>query len=157
MRCKRCFLLSVIGWVESEVLLCRSDGEPRAFSNRKCCVTFRYASRPHRILAVSQQYTMEYKCAVCRSLISRCQRPVWKRLHEYARKEPVKHDLVREEIHEGRTVYLCSCGLGYDDPLIAFACEEYARTYRVNSEEIIKRAVYNPRSARRANQTIATP
>jgi hypothetical protein len=72
-------------------------------------------------------------------------------------KNLMKHDLVREEIHEGKTVYLCICGLGYNDPLIAFACEEYARTHGVNSEEIIKRAVYNPRTARRANQTIATP
>ena len=73
------------------------------------------------------------------------------------RKEPMTHDLVKEQILEGKTVYLCSCGLGYNDPLIAFACEDYARTHGVNSEEIIKRAVYNPRSARRANQTIATP
>ncbi len=70
--------------------------------------------------------------------MARYQRPVWKRLHEYARKEPVKHGFVREEIQAGRTVYLCSCGLGYDDPLIAFACEEYARTHGVNQEEIIK-------------------
>ena len=48
--------------------------------------------------------------------------------------------LVREEIHEGRLVYLCNCGLEYDDPLIAFACEDYARTHGVNSEEITRRA-----------------
>jgi hypothetical protein len=54
--------------------------------------------------------------------------------------------LVREERQGNETVYICDCGLGYDDILIAYACEEYRRTHGVNSEEIIKRATYNPRS-----------
>ena len=54
--------------------------------------------------------------------------------------------LVHEEEHSGRTVYLCDCGLGYDDILLAYACEEYRRTHGINSEDIIKRATYNPRT-----------
>jgi hypothetical protein len=54
--------------------------------------------------------------------------------------------LVREEEHSGRMVYVCDCGLGYDDILIAYACEEYKRTHGVNSEDITKRATYNPRT-----------
>jgi len=58
---------------------------------------------------------------------------VWRRL------------LVRQEEHGGKVVYVCDCGLGYDDVLIAFACEDYKRAHGVNSEEIIKRATFNPR------------
>lgn len=54
--------------------------------------------------------------------------------------------LVREEEHGGRTVYVCDCGLGYGDLLVAYACEEYRRVYGVNSEDINKRAIYNPRT-----------
>lgn len=66
-------------------------------------------------------------------------------------------DLIREEVHDGRTVYICSCGLGYDDILIAYACDEYIRTHGISSEDIIKRAVYNPRSEQPAKRTITTP
>jgi hypothetical protein len=55
--------------------------------------------------------------------------------------------LVREERQGGKSLYICDCGLGYDDILIAYACEEYRRTHGINSEDIIKRAVYNPRTA----------
>ena len=54
--------------------------------------------------------------------------------------------MVKEEIHGGKTIYICNCGLGYDDILIAFACEDYRLTHGINSEEIVKKAVYNPRS-----------
>jgi len=54
--------------------------------------------------------------------------------------------LVREEIHDGKTLWVCDCGLGYEDSLIAFACEDYRRTNGVNSENITKRAIYNPRT-----------
>ena len=65
--------------------------------------------------------------------------------------------LIKEEVHDGKTVYICSCGLGYDDILIAYACDEYKRTYGVNSEDIVKRAVYNPRSSELAKRAIAAP
>ena len=55
-------------------------------------------------------------------------------------------DLIREELHDCRKVYICSCGLGYDDMLIAYACDEYIRTHGISSEDITRRAVYNPRS-----------
>ena len=67
------------------------------------------------------------------------------------------HDLVREENQNGKTVYVCNCGLGYDDLLIAFACEDYFRTHGINSEDIIKRAIYNPRSARLTERIAAPP
>jgi len=54
--------------------------------------------------------------------------------------------LVREETHEKKTIYICDCGLGYDDILIAYACEEYKRQHGINAEDIIKHAIYNPRS-----------
>lgn len=53
--------------------------------------------------------------------------------------------MVKEESRDGRVVYVCGCGLGYDDILIAYACEEYNRKYGVNSDEITKRAVYKAR------------
>ena len=61
--------------------------------------------------------------------------------------------LVREEKQDGRTIYICDCGLGYDDILIAYACEEYRRESGVNSEEIIKHAIYNPKSEPRTKLT----
>jgi len=63
--------------------------------------------------------------------------------------------LAKEEQHDGKAVYICDCGLGYGDMLIAYACEEYARTHGINSEEIIKRAIYNPRS-QTAKERVAT-
>jgi hypothetical protein len=64
--------------------------------------------------------------------------------------------LVREEVHNGGTIYVCDCGLGYDDILVAYACGEYYRTHGVNSEDITKKAIYNPRSERAAER-IAQP
>lgn len=66
-------------------------------------------------------------------------------------------DLIREELHDGRKVYICSCGLGYDDMLIAYACDEYIRTHGISSEDITRRAVYNPRSDTAAKRAITTP
>jgi hypothetical protein len=54
--------------------------------------------------------------------------------------------LVTEQERGGKTIYLCDCGLGYGDILIAYACEEYRRMYGVNSEDIMKLAIYNPRT-----------
>jgi hypothetical protein len=71
-----------------------------------------------------------------------------KRLHTYSAFERSAAHLIREETHEGKKVYICSCGLGYEDILIAYACDEYVRTHGVTSEDIIKRAVYNPRTMR---------
>jgi hypothetical protein len=65
--------------------------------------------------------------------------------------------LIREEAHDGKKVYICSCGLGYDDILIAYACDEYKRTHGVASEEIIKRAVYNPRTDRTLARRVISP
>jgi hypothetical protein len=45
-------------------------------------------------------------------------------------------DLVTEEIRGGKRIYICSCGLGYDDMLIAYACGDYFKTHGVNSEEM---------------------
>jgi hypothetical protein len=69
----------------------------------------------------------------------------------------VAYRLVREEAHDGKTIFICDCGLGYSDILIAYACEEYYRTRGVNSEEIIKRAVYNPRSDRAPKRAVVSP
>ncbi len=57
-------------------------------------------------------------------------------------------------MRNGKTIYLCDCGLGYDDILIAYACGEYFATHGVNSEEITKKAVYNPRSDRAARRIV---
>jgi hypothetical protein len=61
-------------------------------------------------------------------------------------------DLVTEEIRGGKRIYICSCGLGYDDMLIAYACGDYFKTHGVNSEEIIKKCVYNPLTDRLARK-----
>ncbi|MGA3407137.1 MAG: hypothetical protein ABSD49_15520 [Candidatus Bathyarchaeia archaeon] len=65
--------------------------------------------------------------------------------------------LVREEVHDGEIVHVCACGLGYADILIAYACEEYFETHGVNSEEIIKKAIYNPRTQESAKRTVVPP
>jgi hypothetical protein len=52
--------------------------------------------------------------------------------------------LVREEVNGAKTIYVCSCGLSYDDILLAYACEDYFKTHGVNSEKIIMRAIHNP-------------
>ncbi len=65
--------------------------------------------------------------------------------------------LIREELHDGRKVYICSCGLGYDDMLIAYACDDYIRTHGITSEDITRRAVYNPRSNQAAKRALTTP
>ncbi|MGA3405752.1 MAG: hypothetical protein ABSD49_08490 [Candidatus Bathyarchaeia archaeon] len=62
--------------------------------------------------------------------------------------------MVTEEVRDGTTIYLCSCGLGYDDMLLAYACGDYLKTHSVNSEEITKKAVYNPRTDQTKKQSI---
>ncbi|MGA3108284.1 MAG: hypothetical protein ABSD99_02340 [Candidatus Bathyarchaeia archaeon] len=53
--------------------------------------------------------------------------------------------VVTETLHERRRVYACStCGLGYDDILIAYACEQYHRQCGEASTDIVKRAIYRP-------------
>jgi len=53
--------------------------------------------------------------------------------------------VVTEKLHERRIIYICSiCGLGYDDILIAYACEQYHRQYGEPSTDIVKRATYRP-------------
>ncbi|HMK82319.1 MAG TPA: hypothetical protein VK503_01245 [Candidatus Bathyarchaeia archaeon] len=57
------------------------------------------------------------------------------------------------ETHNGKTVYVCSiCGLGYDDILFAYSCNEYCRTQGTQWSEITKRATYNPRISARDSQ-----
>jgi hypothetical protein len=56
--------------------------------------------------------------------------------------------MVREETHNGKKIHICDCGLGYEDNLIAYACEEYYRVNGVNSEEITKHAIYNEKLQR---------
>jgi len=53
--------------------------------------------------------------------------------------------LVTEQVHEGKKIFICNCGFGYDDMLIAYACDDYCKTHGVASEEILKKVVYNPR------------
>ena len=53
--------------------------------------------------------------------------------------------LVTEQVHEGKKIFICNCGFGYDDMLIAYACDDYYKTHGAPSEEILKKAVYNPR------------
>jgi hypothetical protein len=49
--------------------------------------------------------------------------------------------LVTEKTEKGRRLYVCDCGLGYDDAHVAYACDQYCRTYDVASGEIIKKAI----------------
>jgi len=53
--------------------------------------------------------------------------------------------LVTEQVHEGKKIFICNCGFGYDDMLIAYACDDYCKIHGVASEEILKEVVYNPR------------
>jgi len=53
--------------------------------------------------------------------------------------------LVAERVHEGKKIFICNCGLGYDDILIAYACDDYRKTHGIPSEEILKRTIYTPR------------
>jgi hypothetical protein len=53
--------------------------------------------------------------------------------------------LVAEQVHEGKKLFICNCGFGYDDMLIAYACDDYCKTHGMPSEEILKKVVYNPR------------
>lgn len=53
--------------------------------------------------------------------------------------------MVTKQVRDGKIIYICtSCGLGYDDILIAFACEQYFREYGESSTDIMRRAVYRP-------------
>ena len=56
--------------------------------------------------------------------------------------------MVREESVNGKKIHVCDCGLGYEDSLIAYACEEYYRVNGTNSEEITRHAVYNEKMHR---------
>jgi len=56
--------------------------------------------------------------------------------------------MVHEETLNGKKIHICNCGLGYEDNLIAYACEEYYRINGVNSEEITRHAVYNEKMQR---------
>ena len=49
--------------------------------------------------------------------------------------------LVTEKAEIGKRVFICDCGLGYDDARVAFACDQYCQTHGVASGEIIKKAV----------------
>ena len=60
--------------------------------------------------------------------------------------------MVREETVNGKKIHICSCGLGYEDNLIAYACEEYYRVNGVNSEEITQHAIYNEKMQRRSKE-----
>jgi hypothetical protein len=61
--------------------------------------------------------------------------------------------VVTEKLHDRGKVYICStCGLGYDDILIAYACEQYHRQYAGPSTDIVKRAIYRPAALERAQK-----
>ena len=62
--------------------------------------------------------------------------------------------VVTEEVRDGKTIYLCNCGLGYNDMLLAYACGDYLKTHGINSDEITKKAVYNPRTDQTKRQSI---
>ena len=63
--------------------------------------------------------------------------------------------VVTEKLHERREIYICStCGLGYDDILIAYACEQYHRQYRESSTDIVKRAIYRPPALEKARKQL---
>lgn len=53
-----------------------------------------------------------------------------------------------EETLHGRPVFICECGLGYDDILLAYACEQYFRQYDQRSTEIMAKATYNSRGGK---------
>jgi hypothetical protein len=63
--------------------------------------------------------------------------------------------VVLEKLHARREIYVCStCGLGYDDILIAYACEQYHRQYGESSTDIVKRAIYRPPAVGKAEQEL---
>ena len=64
---------------------------------------------------------------------------------------------MREETLNGKKIHLCDCGLGYDDILIAYACEEYRRLNGVNSEEITKHAIYNEKMRKMKQASLDRP
>jgi len=70
----------------------------------------------------------------------------------YPRSEFGTIRMVREETINGKKIHVCDCGLGYDDNLIAYACEEYFRVNGVNSEEITKLAIYNEKMLSRVQK-----
>jgi len=49
--------------------------------------------------------------------------------------------LVTEKAEKMPRLYVCDCGLGYDDAHLAYACDQYCQTHGVASGEIIKKAV----------------
>ena len=63
--------------------------------------------------------------------------------------------VVIEKLHERAKVYICgTCGLGYDDILIAYACEQYHRQYGEPSTDIVKRAIYRPPPLEKARKEL---
>ena len=56
--------------------------------------------------------------------------------------------MVTERVLGGRKVYVCDCGLVYDDLLVAYACDEYYRTFGKLSEDITRRAVNVPHAVK---------
>ena len=66
--------------------------------------------------------------------------------------------MVTEQSYEGTSIFVCAvCGLGYVDILLTYACEQYFRQYGESSTDIVKKAVYNPRSNQleRRNVTVS--
>ena len=49
--------------------------------------------------------------------------------------------MVTEKAEKMPRLYVCDCGLGYDDAHLAYACDQYCQTHGVASGEIIKKAV----------------
>ncbi len=52
--------------------------------------------------------------------------------------------MVTEQVLDGKKVYVCNCGLIYDDLLVAYACDEYYKAHGKLSEDITKKAVNVP-------------
>ena len=50
------------------------------------------------------------------------------------------HCMVTEQVLDGK-VYVCKCGLVYDDLLVAYACDEYYKAHGKLSEDITKKAL----------------
>jgi len=53
--------------------------------------------------------------------------------------------MVTEQILDGKKVYVCNCGLVFDDMLVAYACEQYYKEHGKLSEDITRKALNVPR------------
>jgi len=83
---------------------------------------------------------------------------VSKALHSLDNYNDLPIIVVTEQQHDGRTIFVCTkCGLGYDDILVAFACEEYFREYGESSTDIVKKAVYNPKTSYLHKRNLVPP